>query len=96
MHLTKEARNKIGLMVFGMTLFPAMVHGLGKWFMDSSVTISGFYTYFFRSLLDTGKDGMVVWSIACGPYMFYELVLLYRSFFPGTRSRVPGKPECEN
>ena len=80
MHLSKENRNKIGLMIFGLTLFPAIVHGMKDLFVDFSGTIFGFYSWFYRSLLDMAKDGMIAWGIACGPYMVYEIVLLVRSF----------------
>jgi hypothetical protein len=67
MHITKETRNKIGLMIFGLTLFPAIVYWIKELFLESSDTISGYYGYFYSSLLDMGMDGMVVWGIACGP-----------------------------
>jgi hypothetical protein len=88
MHLTKETRNKIGLTIFGLTLFPAVVYGLKALFVDSSTTISGYYVSFYRSLMDMGRDGMVAWGIACGPYMVYEIVLLVRSFSSRSDDRV--------
>ncbi|MGD9161471.1 MAG: hypothetical protein PVG39_23865 [Desulfobacteraceae bacterium] len=83
MYITKETRNKIGLMIFGLTLFPVVVHWLKKLFMDSSCTILDYYEYFYSSLLDMGMDGMVAWGIACGPYMVYEIALLVRGVKAG-------------
>jgi hypothetical protein len=80
MHLTKETRNKIGLTIFGLTLFPAVFYGLKALFIGSPGTFSGDFASFYRSLMDMGRDGMVAWGIACGPYMAYEIVLLVRSF----------------
>ena len=83
MHITKETRNKIGLMIFGLTLLPAIVFWIKELFADSPESISDYYGYFFGSLLDMGTDGMVVWGIACGPYMVYEIALLVRGVKAG-------------
>ncbi|MGD9160862.1 MAG: hypothetical protein PVG39_20755 [Desulfobacteraceae bacterium] len=78
MHIKKETQNKILLMIFGLTLFPAIVYWLKKLLVDSSGAIWDYYGYFYRSLMDMGMDGVVVWGIACGPYMVYEVLLLLR------------------
>jgi hypothetical protein len=82
--MTKEHYYKIGLMVFGLTLFPAFLHAIGRFFLESTTTIAEFYSYFYGSLLDMGMDGLVVWAIACGPYLIYEIVLVVKSFLPKT------------
>ncbi|BBO86550.1 hypothetical protein DSCO28_71160 [Desulfosarcina ovata subsp. sediminis] len=87
MHLTRETRNKIGLTIFGLTLFPAVVYGLKALLIDSPATFSDDLASFYRSLLDMGWDGMVAWGIACGPYMVYEIILLVRSFTPRSSHR---------
>ena len=77
--LTRENLYKLGLMIFGLTLFPGMVHLFGKVILPTTKTLSDYYIYFYRSLLDMGKDGLIVWAIACGPYMAYEVYLLLAS-----------------
>jgi len=87
MHLTKETRNKIGLTIFGLTLFPAVVYGLKALFIDSPSIFSDDFASFYHSLMDMGWDGMMAWGIACGPYMVYEIVLLVRSFSSRSNDR---------
>ena len=79
---TRENLYKLGLMIFGLTLFPGMIYIVGKIFITSSNTISDFYSYFYGSLLDMGQDGLIVWGIASGPYLVYEGYLLLRGFIP--------------
>lgn len=86
MRITKETSKKILLMIFGLTLFPEIVHWIKELFTDSPESISDYYRYFFSSLLDMGVDGMIVWGIACGPYMVYEIVLLVRALLPRSGS----------
>ena len=78
--LTRENLYKLGLMIFGLTLFPGMIYIVGKIFITSSNAISDFYSYFYGSLLDMGQDGLIVWGIACGPYLVYEGYLLVKGF----------------
>jgi hypothetical protein len=96
MHLTKETRDKIGLTIFGLTLFPAIVHGLKVLFITSPITMLSYYANFYRSLLDMGWDGMAAWGIACVPYMVYEIVLFVRSFFLRTDNLKDEELENEN
>jgi hypothetical protein len=83
--LIRENLFKLGLMVFGLTLFPGIFYFVGKVFITSSKTIFDFYSYFYGSLLDMGQDGLIAWGIACGPYLLYEAYLLLQGFFPKRR-----------
>ena len=80
--LRREHLYKVGLMIFGLTLFSGIFYLVGKVFIASSKTISEFYSYFYGSLLDMRQDGLIVWGIACGPYLLYEAYLLLQGFLP--------------
>lgn len=71
---------KLCYMIFGLTLFPGIIYVVGKLLITTSMTISDFYYYFYGSLLDIGKDGLIVWGIASAPYFFYEVYLLLQAF----------------
>jgi hypothetical protein len=69
---------KLLLMVFGLTVFPGMVHILQGIFTDSDISVRAFYAGFYPSLLDMGTQGIIAWCIACGPYMVHEIYGLVR------------------
>jgi hypothetical protein len=77
---TREILYKIGLMIFGLTLLPGMIFFIKAIFVISPITLSDFYSSFYGSLLDMGKDGLIVWGIACSPYLAYEVYLLLTGF----------------
>ena len=70
----------MGLVIFGFSFFPGIVFMVGKILFASNVTILAFYSKFYRSLIDMGIDGIYSWSIACAPYIAYDLYLLIKSF----------------
>lgn len=74
------------LMVFGLTLFPGIVHILQGIFTGSDIAVRAFYADFYPSLLDMGTKGILAWCIACAPYMVYEIYMLIR----GSTSRARG------
>jgi hypothetical protein len=79
--LTRENVSKLILMLFGLTLFPGFIHFMGKTFAPAPENVLDFYVYFYHSLLDMGQDGIIVWLIACGPYICYELFVLMKGIF---------------
>jgi hypothetical protein len=77
--LTKENLIRIGLVVFGLTLFPAIVFLIRNMFLNPGTPLLSSYVTFYRSLLDVGVDGMISWSIACVPYFAYDVSLLIKN-----------------
>lgn len=78
--LTRENLFKLIWPLLGFTLFPGMIYAANVVFSSSSLTLTGYYSNLYGSLLDVGKDGMVAWCIVCAPYMAYEVYLLARYF----------------
>ena len=78
---------KLLLMVFGLTLFPGMVHIVQGIFTDADIAIKAFYAEFYPSLLDMGTKGVIAWCIACAPYMVHEIYGLARGRRSEVRSR---------
>jgi len=78
--LSRENLYRLGLAIFGFSLFPAIVFLIGKMLFASNATLSIFYTKFYGSLLDFGIDGVYSWTIACAPYITYDLYLLIKTF----------------
>ncbi len=76
--LSRENITKIVLMIFGLSFFPAVIYFILKIFSSTPEGISGYYSHFYKSLLDMGMDGFTAWMIACGPYMVYEIYLLFK------------------
>ena len=78
--LSRENLYRLGLAIFGFSFFPGIVFMVGKILFTSNANILSFYSKFYRSLLDMGIDGIYSWSIACAPYIAYDLYLLIKSF----------------
>ena len=78
--LTKENLYRFGLAIFGFSLFPGIVFLVTKVLFDSPTTMSLYYAKFYRSLLDLGMDGLYSWSVACAPYIVYDIYLLIKSY----------------
>ena len=78
--LTRENLYRLGLAIFGFSLFAGIVFLIGKIFFAESTTISAFYTKFYGSLLDFGVDGLFSWCIACAPYIAYDVYLLRKNY----------------
>ncbi len=76
--LTWEVLIRIGLVVFGLTLFPGIIFLIRNIFIADSPALSTSYAMFYRSLLDVGVDGIISWSIACVPYFAYDVSLLIK------------------
>jgi|GEM_PF-4768462 len=87
-------RAKWLLMVFGLTLFPGMVHILQGIFTDSDIALGAFYAGFYPSLLDMGTKGIVAWCIACAPYTVHEIYMLVRGGRAEVKKRVEALPVC--
>ena len=78
--ITREILYRLGLAIFGFSLFPGIVFLVSKIFFAQSTTISAFYTKFYSSLLDLGIDGLFSWCIACAPYLAYDICLLIKTY----------------
>ena len=78
---------KLLLMVFGLTLFPGMVHIVQGIFTDSDIAVRAFYAGFYPSLLDMGTQGIIAWCIVCGPYMVHEIYGLVRGWRADQKSQ---------
>ena len=78
--LTREGLHRLGLALFGFSLFPGIVFLITKIFTDSHSTMPAFYSGFYRSLLNFGLDGLYSWSIACAPFIAYDIYLLIKSY----------------
>ena len=76
--LTWEVLIRIGLVVFGLTLFPGIIFLIRNIFIADSLALSTSYAMFYRSLLDVGVDGIISWSIACVPYFAYDVSFLIK------------------
>ena len=76
---TREVFYRIGLVVFGLTLFPGFIFLVRNLFVTSSAAISTSYTAFYSSLLDFSVEGMISWSIACVPYFAYDVYLMIKN-----------------
>lgn len=64
------------LLVFGFTLFPAVVYWGEKLLSTSSQTLSEFYAKLYGALMDWGMDGMLAWCVVCTPYLAYDIYLI--------------------
>ena len=76
--LTRENFYRLGLAIFGFSLFPGIVFLISKIFFAETTAISAFYTKFYGSLLDFGTDGLFSWCIVCAPYLIYDLYLIWK------------------
>jgi hypothetical protein len=75
----REVVYKIGLVVFGLTLFPGFIFLVRNLFFSSTTAISNSYAAFYSSLLDFSVEGMISWSIACVPYFAYDVFLMIKN-----------------
>ena len=78
--LTSENLYKLILIVFGFVFLPGIIFLMESIFNSPTKTMPAFYTNFYKSLLYTGKDGLLAWCIVCAPYMVYEVYLLIKKF----------------
>ena len=68
------------LLVFGFSLFPAMVFWGEELLFPSNQTVSEFYSKIYGALMDWGMDGMFAWCVVCTPYLVYDIYLIVRDF----------------
>ena len=76
---TRENLYRLGLAVFGFSFFPGIVFLISKILFESHTSMPAFYSKFYRSLLNLGMDGLYSWSVACAPYIAYDIYLLIKS-----------------
>jgi hypothetical protein len=76
---TRDVFCRIGLVVFGLTLFPGFIFWVRNLFFASNTAISNSYTAFYASLRDFSVEGMISWSIACVPYFAYDVSLMIKN-----------------
>lgn len=77
---TRQNLIRLILLVFGFTLFPAVVYWSDKLIFHSSPTLSEFYAKIFGSLMDLGMDGMFAWCVVCTPYLAYDIFLVVQDY----------------
>jgi len=77
--LNREVFYKVGLVVFGLTLFPGIVFVVRNLFSASNTALSTSYAGFYGSLLEFSVKGMISWSIACVPYFAYDVSLMIKN-----------------
>jgi hypothetical protein len=77
--LNRNVLFRIGLVVFGLTLFPGFVFLVRDLFFSSSTAIPDSYAAFYSSLLDFSVKGMISWSIAYVPYLAYDVFLMIKN-----------------
>jgi hypothetical protein len=75
----REVVYRIGLVVFGLTLFPGFIFLVRHLFFASTTAISNSYAAFYGSLLDFSVEGMISWSIAFVPYCAYDVFLMIKN-----------------
>ncbi len=75
----REVFYRIGLVIFGLTLFPGFIFLARYLFFDSNAALSASYAAFYSSLLDFSIEGMISWSIACVPYFAYDVSLMIKN-----------------
>lgn len=81
---TRQNLIRLILLIFGFTIFPAVVYWAGKLLFSSGQTLSEYYsTTIYGSLSDWGMDGMIAWGIVCVPYIVYDIFLLIKDFRGG-------------
>ena len=78
--LTRENLYRFGLAVFGFSIFPGIVFLITNVLFDSPTTLSLYYAKFYKSLLNLGMDGLYSWTIACAPYIVYDIYLLIKNY----------------
>ena len=77
--LNRDVFYRIGLVVFGLSLFPGIVFLIRNLFSASNTALLTSYAGFYKSLLDFSVDGMISWSIACVPYFVYDVSLMVKN-----------------
>lgn len=77
---TRNNLIRLLLLVFGFTLFPALVFFGKALFFSSSETISDYYAKTYGALMDWGMDGMLAWCVVCAPYLVYDIYLIVNDF----------------
>lgn len=75
----REVFYRIGLVIFGLTLFPGFIFLARHLFFDSNAALSASYAAFYSSLLDFSVEGIISWSIACVPYFAYDVSLMIKN-----------------
>jgi hypothetical protein len=78
MIFNRDVFYRIGLVIFGLTLFPGIIFLIRNLFFASNAALSTSYTAFYSSLLDFSVEGMISWSIACVPYFAYDVFLMIK------------------
>lgn len=78
--LTRQNLIRLILLVFGFTIFPAIVFWGEGLLFPSSQALPEFYAKILGSLTDMGMDGMFAWAVVCTPYLGYDIFLLVKSF----------------
>lgn len=77
---TRHNLIRLILLVFGFTLFPAVVFWGEELLFPSSQKLSEFYAKIYGSLMDMGMDGMFAWCVVCTPYLAYDIYLVIKDF----------------
>jgi hypothetical protein len=78
MIFNRDVFYRIGLVIFGLTLFPGIIFLIRNLLFASNAALSTSYAAFYGSLLDFSVDGMISWSIACVPYFAYDVSLMIK------------------
>lgn len=77
---TRQNLIRLILLVFGFSIFPAIVYWGEELLFPSGQTLSEFYGKIYGALMDLGMDGMVAWCIVCAPYLAYDIYLVVKDF----------------
>jgi len=78
--LKRQNLYRLGLAIFGFSLFPGIIFLISKIIFEAQTTMPEFYSKFYGSLLNFGIDGLLSWVIGCMPYMIYDIYLLIGSY----------------
>lgn len=77
---TRNNLIRLILLIFGFTLFPALVFYGKALLFPSSETISDYYAKIYGALMDWSMDGMLAWCVVCTPYLIYDICLIVKDF----------------